>query len=340
MPFLSTKHPIPIAAVALAAFLIYFFWPDNLITLNFKNTPLKKIIESVERQGHIKILTNVALDTPVTIQMKKVSLMDAMETLSVRVDGNLRVAVSVAPTQAAANAVFEDLKSGKNPEGWTVSWYPSMDMGSDAAPCDPRFLQLQIESTEKNGLPALLSQISQKSGLMTAVPKDWNPTPALPKKPASADAILKQLAKSSRGSLQEHFLILGGEDRSPGGEREGRNSQGNNFQRNGLDARNPAWIAQRVEATITQLPSDSQKAARADFDAMKKTWEEIRSLPQEQRREKMAEIFERPEVQERMAAREAARDARRTPEQRERRMKNYIERKKQIQAGQSAPARS
>jgi len=97
---------------------------------------------------------------------------------------------------------------------------------------------------------------------------------------------------------------------------------------------NPEWIAQRTEAMIAQLPPAEQPAAKADFDAMRKVWEEVRALPEDQRREKMADIFSRPEVQDRLAEREAARDARRSPEQREQRMKKYVERKKQMKGAQ------
>lgn len=92
---------------------------------------------------------------------------------------------------------------------------------------------------------------------------------------------------------------------------------------------NPAWIAERAEAMIAQLPPAEQPAAKADFDSMHKIWEEVKDLPDDQRHAKLEEFFNRPEIQDRMTEREAARDARRSPEQREQRMKRYVERKKQ-----------
>jgi len=93
---------------------------------------------------------------------------------------------------------------------------------------------------------------------------------------------------------------------------------------------NPEWMAQRAEAAIAQLPPDERKTAQADFDATRKFFEEVRALPDDQRRAKMDEYMNRPDVQDKMAARQDARDTRQSPLQREKRMKTYLERKKQM----------
>lgn len=100
---------------------------------------------------------------------------------------------------------------------------------------------------------------------------------------------------------------------------------------------NPEWIAQRAEAAIAQLPKEAQAAAKAELDEMRQFWTDVRSLPEDQRRAKMQEFFSRPDVQEKMAARQEARDNRRTPEQREQRMKSYVERKSQMKAAGGTP---
>ena len=100
---------------------------------------------------------------------------------------------------------------------------------------------------------------------------------------------------------------------------------------------NPEWLAQRAEAAIAQLPPDERLAAKSDFDAMKKFRDEIRPLPEDQRRAKMDEMMNRPDVQDKMAARQDARDARQSPQQREQRMKAYIARKQQMLANPPKP---
>ncbi|MFZ4775524.1 MAG: hypothetical protein ACOYM3_09190 [Terrimicrobiaceae bacterium] len=335
---------LAVAAAILVVGLIRLFWSDGLITLNFKDAPVAKVISSIERQGHVRIATNVAPETLVTIQMTRVPLMEALETLSVRIEGELRAAFVGAPTKAQAAAALEELKSGKPSDQWTVAWFPSMGALSVTTIPDPRTLDVKPEAGEKKDLQSALQQVALKSGIMTAVPRDWNPEAKMPAKTAPAAVLAKQLISSSGGQVQESFLIVvrenrdGGRGGPPGpggpggGDRAGQPGGDGGGQRFNRDGMNPEWMAQRAQAAIAQLPAEERPAAQADFDAMRKFWEEVRALPEDQRRPKMEEFFNRPEVQQKMEERQAASDARRTPEQREKRMKNYVERKKQMKA--------
>lgn len=327
-----TKILFVIAGVVAALALVRFFWPDGLITLDFKNAPVSKVIASIERQGRVRIATNVPPETLVTMQMKRVPLMEALETLSARIEGDLRAVYAGAPTKMQAAAALEELKTGKRSDQWAVAWFPSMGMLSGVTPPDPRFLIVKPEPGEKNDLQSALQQVAVKSGILIAVPKDWNPEVKMPGKTAPAATIVSQLIKSSGGQLQESFLIVAREDRGEGrygrGDRGGEGG-GPRFNRDGM---NPEWIEQRAEAAIAQLAPEDRPAAQAEFDSMKKFWQEVRSLPDDQKRAKMEEFFNRPDVQEKMEERRAASDARKTPEQRAQRYKQYISRKNQAAA--------
>ena len=207
------------AGVLLVLAAVWYFWPDGLITLDFKNAPVTKVIASIERQGHVRIGTNVPPETPVTIHMKKVCLMDALETLSVRVEGSLRAVFAGASTKAQAAAALEELASGKRSDQWAVAWFPSMGMLGTDTPPDPRFLAVKPEAGEKNDLQSALAQVAMKSGVMTAVPRDWNPDAKMPANTAPAASIVRQLINSSGGQVQESFLIVarGGRSGGPGG---------------------------------------------------------------------------------------------------------------------------
>lgn len=331
------------AGVVFVLFAVWCFWPDGLITLDFKDAPVSKVIASIERQGHVRIRTNVPPETPVTIQMKRVPLMEALETLSVRVEGDLRVLFAGAATKAQAAAGLEELASGKRPSEWAVAWFPSPGMLGGDTLADPQRLAVMPEVTEKNDLQSALKQVAMKSGIMTAVPQDWNPEARMPKATASAASIVKQLIQSSGGSVQEGYLLLAHEDRSERprrtGETQGEDRGGppGGGERWGRAAMNPGWMAQRAEAEIATLPPEERKAAKADFDEARKIFEEIRTLPEDQRRGKLEEMMSRPAVQDKMADRQAARDARQSPMQREQRMKSYIARKQQMLANPPAP---
>lgn len=332
--------------------IIRMLWPDGLISLNFTNAPLSKVAASIERQGHVRILTNMPPETPVTIIVTKVPLMEALETLSVRTESDLRAVFIGAADKSQVTAAIEDLKSGKPSGKLAVAWSPSMGMSFGATVPDPRSLMVRFEPGDKNDLQTALLQIAQKSGVLTAVPRDWNPAVSGTPKPSTAASMVRQLIASSGGQVIEGFLLLnrgdggrygrgpGGPDgqASPDGRGGGdRGEGGRSASRPDRGGMNPAWIAQRAEAMIAQLPPAEQPAARADFESMHKIWEEVKDLPDDQRRAKLEEFFNRPEVQDRMAERETARDARRSPEQREQRMKRYVERKNQMKSAPQNP---
>ncbi len=267
--------------------------------------------------------------------------MEALETLSARLDGDLRAVFIGAPTKAQAAGALEVLKSGKPSDQWTVAWFPTMGVLSATTPPDPRTLDVKPEAGEKNDLQSALQQVAAKSGIMTAVPRDWNPESRMPVKSSRSADLAKQLISAAGGKVEESFLIVVRENRDGGrngpggpggGDRAGQpggDGGGGRFNREGM---NPEWMAQRAQAAIAQLPPEERAAAQADFDTMRKFWDEVRALPEDQRRPKMEEFFNRPEIQQKMEDRQAASDARRSPEQREKRMKTYIERKKQMKA--------
>ena len=60
---------------------------------------------------------------------------------------------------------------------------------------------------------------------------------------------------------------------------------------------------------------------------MREFWQSVRELPDEERRAKAQEFFNRPEVAERMDERRMAREAKMAPKQRLERAQRYLERK-------------
>ena len=115
---------LALLAVVLAVLL---FWPDGLIALDFKDAPVAKVIASIERQGRVRIVTNLPPETPVTMQMRA-PLMEVLETLSVRTESDVRAVYIGAVGKSEAAAAFEALQSGKAPESFEVAWFPAMGM--------------------------------------------------------------------------------------------------------------------------------------------------------------------------------------------------------------------
>lgn len=103
---------------------------------------------------------------------------------------------------------------------------------------------------------------------------------------------------------------------------------------------NPEWEAERIQAQLAQLPPQQREQVQAEMNEMREFFERVRSLPEDQRRAEMEKRFNDPVMQDRMAEREASRDARQSPERRADRMRRYIERKQQIKEQQESQSPS
>ncbi|MEX1117560.1 MAG: hypothetical protein WEB60_02080 [Terrimicrobiaceae bacterium] len=326
-----------VVAIMLAS-VIAWRWVSGwgLITVNFVDAPLSKVIASLERQSRIPIATNADLETKVTLQAKSAPVFEVFDTLAVRLDGDMRLAYVFAPDKAQVRAGVAAIAGSNRAEGWAVfssGFGGGMMSQGDAVP-DLRRVAFNPSVMEDRSLHALLDQASQKTGVTFAAPKEWNPVVASLPKPGEASGLAKRMASSAKGHVQEVVLLRvqgprnpdSEEARSERGPREGGQRAGNRPQGN------PEWMAERFEAQIALLPKEEQQVARKDFDEMRAFWQQVRALPEEERRAKIEEMMERPEVQERMAERMAARDDKRSPEQRAQRYRRYVERKQQAQS--------
>lgn len=333
---LSRKFQILTSVLVILCTVLVWRWIAGwgLITVNFVDAPLSKVIASVERQGRIKIATNAPLDTKVTLQLKNAPLFEALDTLAVRLDGEMRLTYILARQAKEAAAGANTLATERRPEGWKVfSSGFGGDFGgpSDSVP-DYRKISFKPEAGEDRSLHALLEQASQKTGISFAAPSDWNPVLGTLPKSGAASKAAKTIASNAKGkSLEIVFIRVRNSDGAggppgewAGGERGGGGRRGE---------ANPAWVAERMEARIAMLPKEEQAEARNEMETMRKTWQEIRALPEDQRRAKMEELMTRPEVQERMEQRMASRDEKMSADQRASRYQRYLERK---QAAQNA----
>jgi hypothetical protein len=327
--------------------LVVWRWVSGwgLVTLDYTDVPLSKVIKSIESQGRVKIATNADLSTPVTILLKRAPVYEAIDTLAIRLDGDARLAYVAAPDKKQIAEVLSAFTSGTDPGTWAVFsvGFGGGRMGGGETVTDPRQIEWKVGGSPDKNLQTLLGEGSQKTGALFATPRDWNP--ALGKLPSGGKTgkVVSSLVSSVRGQVRELFLITVRPPR-PEGERnanQGRDrweGQRTVFSpRRGNRNSNPEWMAERVQAQIATLPAEERADARKQFDDMRKFWESVRNLPEDQRREKFAELMNDPAVQERMENRMSARDSKRSPKQREQRMKNYLERKQQMKetAGKS-----
>jgi hypothetical protein len=190
----------------------------------------------------------------------------------------------------------------------------------------------------------LLEEAAEKTGVLLAAPTDWKPSVSAPAAGPIART-MPQLFREAGGVSREVFLLRArhqGEDEDGGGRggvwiargSASRSETGGGWMRAMGDAQRSA---ERVEAQIALLPKSEQQKARDDFRMMREFWQSVSNLPEEQRRAKAQEFFNRPEVAERMDERRTAREAKMTPKQRIQRAQRYLERKSEMKKSGQQP---
>jgi hypothetical protein len=341
MPKLRTALLLVIAASA-TAMLAWRWWSERgLVTLAFTNSPLSAVIRSIERQGRVEIATNADPAALVTIRLNRAPLFEAIDTLAARINANAKLAYIAAPTSEQIQSALRSFSSGADAGDWMVFSAPwgGRLMVAELSAVDPRRMEWRITSSTDRNLHTLLDQGAQKTGALFAVPLGWNPL--LTKLPSAGEVgeVTAKLIRTAKGTAKELFLLTV----RPRNDDQRQQVEVVETPRTlfsappGGQPPDPEWAAERAQAAIALLPPDQQEEARRDFNEVRTFWQSIRQLPEPERRAKIEEHLARPEVEARIEEQATARDARRTPEQREQRYRNYIRRKEQIKG---APTKS
>lgn len=315
---------------------IYSGW--GLVSLDFTDAPVGKVLSAISRQGGIEIATDLDPATPVTIEVRRVPPLEALDIVAVRTDSSWRLAFVGARTQQEIETALGAFRAKQQAEGWTTHGAGGFNavQSRSGTPLDLSLVEWQPQGG--GDLQTLLAQAADETGVTLAAPSDWSSTIAAPEGGRISDAA-SSLFRAAGGTSRGVYLLRGPEPGELAGE-EGENWRGRRTwigsaprddtregDRRGRGFGDPERAAKRAEAQIKLLPAEEQKTARKDVSTMREFWQSVRELPDEQRRAKAQEFFSRPEVQERMEDRRLAHYAKMTPKQRIERSQRYWERK-------------
>jgi hypothetical protein len=322
-PYMQRNHWLLLAvALLIVGNIAYHFWNNwGLITVHAKNQPLGEVIRSIEKQGHVAIKTNMDLAKPVQMDVDKVVLAEALETLSVVTDGRWRLAYLVAQDQGAINAVLANMGARFRPEGWRTLYVPLPGVGAEPVVLpDPRKDAWAVKPAKEPTLQSYLEQASRNVSASFFVPEQWNPPITSPPKAGEIGKALPKLVSAVRGKYEEIFLLQGArvtdnEERGPRGDDESRG----NFRE---------AMEERVQNEINKLPPAERVAAEQDRDERRKFFDGMKDLTPEQRDAK---------IQDRMENANLSRDARRTPKQRMQQGQKYLQRMAASRQGGGKP---
>ena len=338
---------IPLTSILVIGAVVHHIWANwGLVTIHSQKTPLAQIVREIEKQGHITLKTDLNPATPVRMNVDKVVVSEALETLAAVTDARWRLAFIVAGDKPAIATVVASLTAGQRPAGWKAAFFPAPPLGDEPLiPPDPRLAVWNVTAPAEPKVQAYLESAARQVSAMFLYPEGWNPDVTSAPKTGPITKVLPRLASAAHGQSEAMFLLQKGgggrPDLAAGGPPDGGGGPPEAGTAGGTAARtsgpgrgfDPAAMEARAKAEIAKLPAAQRATAEAEFAERKAFFESLKDLTPEQRRAKFEEMMSDPSRQEKMEARMAAQDARRTPEQRLERAHGYVERKAQMKNG-------
>jgi len=309
-----------VALIILGILIARWIAGWGLVTIHVTDAPIGKVIASIARQGHVRVESSIDPSKLVSMDVDRVPVAEAVDTLAIRADAGWRLVYLAAKTKSDVNAALITLRGSGAVDDWVTYFYPGPPV-SDTTVIDPRYLELTIEGPEQN-LQKLLNQAAQKSGAMVAVPKDWSPETTHLPKANQVRKVIPSLVKSVHGATAEFFFLS--ERR-----RHWENPAGEGPFSADADSipMNPDWIEQRQLAEVDKLPPEQQEAAKKDIQDRKAVFASMKGLTPEERRAKWQQTMNNPDMIDKIADRMLMRDVKQTPDQRITRAMNYLNRK-------------
>ncbi|HEX5175626.1 MAG TPA: hypothetical protein VFV83_01280 [Chthoniobacteraceae bacterium] len=331
-----------VLAVLVVGNIGWRLWRTHgLITIDVTDRSLAEVIRSVEKQSGIKLRSNAPADTKVTLHLRKVPLLHALEVLAATTDTNLAVAYFAAPDKRTIAAALAAITAGQQAEGWKRFALPPMRgmADFDDGTTDPREEQWKVKAADEPTLHAYLAQGAHTLSAQFLAPEQWNPHVAKAPKSGKVSSVISRLAKSVRGESAEVFLLRGRPQRS--GEVAGANAASNREPRDGAQNGRDRGLRpddmrkameERELAQIERLPKEKQAEARARWEERKKFFADLAQLSEEERRAKIEEAIEKmmndSERAAKMMAEGVKRSAMKTASQRAARYRGYLDRKR------------
>ena len=310
----------------------------GLVTIHANDIPLAQVIASIERQGHVGVITSLDLTKPISMDVEKVSPAEALDTLSANLDADWRALFIVAPTKDSLAGAVDAMKASGYVDRWTRLFYPMPSLtGAGGEASDPRILAWKPEGTNPS-LASILDEAAQKSGAMIIYPSEWSPTTTTYPKEEPLRKALTTLATSVHGQSGEFFLLTkmnrwgGGESNS---DREGRAATDDGSNQRGPARMNPAWRKERFQAQIQSLPPSEQEEAVKMVAEMESIHNQLEGLPRNEREAKFRELAANSSMAQSMEDRRNLRDSKMSPQQRISKAVSYIARKQAMQSSQA-----
>jgi hypothetical protein len=319
--------------------VIHYFWARwGLITVHSKDTPLAKVIHSIEKQGHVTIRTNLDPNKPVFMNVDYVSLNEAMETLATVMDARWRLTYVVGPDKGTVNGALSQFEAGNRDESWKHLYVPLSGFGNpeqNVTLPDPRKDTWAVKPASESTLHAYLEQAARNVSASFWVQENYNPAVKSAPRGGAIGSSLSRLASASNSKYAEVIILQGSNresaDRGPRERGDGEPRFAGNFgERGRYDS---SAMDERLQNEINKMTGDQRAAAEAERARRQRLLAEMKDLTPEQRQQRFQDMMNNPENQEKMESQQNNRANRNSPSQRISRGGGYMGR---MAAAQSA----
>jgi hypothetical protein len=133
--------------------------------------------------------------------------------------------------------------------------------------------------------------------------------------------VAPKLAKLAHGQEQEVILLM----KSRRGQVAAEDRPDREFDREAME--------QRIQAELEKMSPEQRAAAQAKLDERQRFFASLAGLSDGDRRARMEDYAQQPNVQEQNDQQQMGRDSRMSPEQRLARAQNYAQRRQDVRSG-------
>ena len=305
-----------IIVVLLIVNIYQFIFADwGLVTVRVHDVPLAQVIKSIERQGHVTIYTNIDPTSTLSMDVIRVSVAEAMESLAANAGGDgfrgaqWRLAFFAAPNSAAVKEEIRGFESGSAGDDAKVFSYPTpLQMLSTEEPlpaADPRLQTwpgLKPPAPSPSPAPAstnapdgdaappdappappstvqdYLDALAQAADIYVMVPTSWEPKISGPPSTGSSiTSAVHSVVGKARGSVEQAFILVA----------HARGQRGGGGPNRGFAGGDNNWAAtdDRTQNAINGLPAEARPVALAQLAQERDFHKQLASTPRDQRRD-------------------------------------------------------
>ena len=311
------------------------------ITVNASDRPLSEVVRSIEKQGGIRLRSNLPAETKVTLHLRKVPLLHALDVLAANTETSWNVSYFAAPDEQSIDRALATFAAAQELEGWKRFALPPMRGfgGFEEGSADPRAEEWKPKPATPPALHTYLEQASQSLNVQFWVPAEWNPSVSRTPREGRVGEVVAKLAKAAGGKSREIFVLRGRPQRALaelGGLADFANAperrERGSGERGAPSEEMRRVMEERIRAQIERLPKDKKAEALARFEEGRKFFEQMSALSPEERRARMEERMEQAmsnsDAMARMSAEGTKRAAMKSADQRSDGYRAYLDRKR------------